>query len=301
MGEMSSTDLAWVFPGQGSQSVGMGRALAEADAEAHAVFQAADEALGRSLSQVIFEGPAQTLEQTDTQQPAIVATSIALLGALRRRGLLDAPGVIAGHSLGQYSAYVAAGVLELPDALRLVAERGRLMQVHGRGAMAAVLDLDPAVLAEIATEASVEVANVNAPGQVTLSGRRDGIEHAMTLARERGARRVVALPVSAAFHSSLMRPVVDAMRPLVEAAPMREPVAPIISNVDAQPLTIVAELRRELLDHICAPVQWVATIETMRARGATRFVEIGPGRVLSGLIRRIVRGAAIADADTLLG
>lgn len=292
---------AWIFPGQGSQTVGMGRALAEADPEAAALFAAADEALGVGLSEIIFNGPEEALQQTDVQQPAIVVTSVALLDALRRRGRLSEPRAIAGHSLGQYSALVAAGALPLAEALRLVAERGRLMQIHGRGAMAAVLNLDPEHVAAVAAEAGVEVANVNAPGQITLSGRREGIEHAMQLAQARGARRVVLLPVSAAFHSSLMAPVVEGLRSLVEAAPLQAPLAPIISNVDARPLTDAAALRRELLGHICAPVQWVTTIEVMLAAGVGHFVEVGPGRVLSGLVRRISRAAAVSDAETLLG
>ena len=300
---MSSVEpaCAWVFPGQGSQAVGMGRALAEADPEAAATFAAADAGLGFGLSDIIFNGPDEALQQTDMQQPAIVAASVAMFGALQRRGQLPEPRAVAGHSLGQYSALVAAGALPLADALRLVAERGRLMQAHGRGAMAAVLNLDPEQVAAVAAAAGVEVANVNAPGQVTLSGRRDGIEQAMALAQAQGARRVVLLPVSAAFHSSLMEPVVAGLRPLVEAAPLRAPHVPVISNVDARPLTTADDLRRELLGHVCAPVQWVATIEAMLASGVTQFVEIGPGRVLSGLIRRISREAAVSDADTLLG
>jgi [acyl-carrier-protein] S-malonyltransferase len=299
---MSATPTAgWVFPGQGSQAVGMGRALAEADPAAAALFRAADETLGWPLSQAIFAGPAEQLQQTDVQQPAIVVTSVAYWQALERRGQLPAPACVAGHSLGQYSALVATGALALPDALRLVAERGRLMQRHGEGAMAAVLNLEAAAVAALAAEAGVEVANVNAPGQVTISGRRAAVEAAMALAQARGARRVVLLPVSAAFHSSLMQPVVDGLRPLVEAVPLAAPRAPVISNVDARALTTPAELRRELLDHICAPVQWVATIEAMLAAGVGEIVEIGPGRVLSGLVRRISRAVVLRDAEALLG
>jgi [acyl-carrier-protein] S-malonyltransferase len=299
---MSATPaVGWVFPGQGSQAVGMGRALAEADPAAAALFRAADETLGWPLSQAIFAGPAEQLQQTDVQQPAIVVTSVAYWQALERRGQLPAPACVAGHSLGQYSALVATGALALPDALRLVAERGRLMQRHGEGAMAAVLNLEAAAVAALAAEAGVEVANVNAPGQVTISGRRAAVEAAMALAQARGARRVVLLPVSAAFHSSLMQPVVDGLRPLVEAVPLAAPRAPVISNVDARALTTPAELRRELLDHICAPVQWVATIEAMLAAGVGEIVEIGPGRVLSGLVRRISRTVALRDAEALLG
>jgi [acyl-carrier-protein] S-malonyltransferase len=293
--------VAWVFPGQGSQTVGMGRALAESDPEAAALFRAADAALGQPLSRTIFDGPAERLQQTDIQQPAIVLTSVAYCEALERRGLLPPPARMAGHSLGQYSALVAAGSLALADALRLVAERGRLMQRHGRGAMAAVIGLEPAIVAKVAAEAGVEVANINAPGQIALSGRSEAIAAAMAAAQARGARRVIQLQVSAAFHSSLMQPVVDGLRSMIEAATILPPRAPIVSNIDARALATPAELRRELLDHICAPVQWVATIEAMAAAGVGAFVEVGPGKVLSGLIKRISREARLDDAESLLG
>jgi [acyl-carrier-protein] S-malonyltransferase len=298
-GAVSST-VAWVFPGQGSQAVGMAGALVESDPAAARLFATADEVLGLPLGRVILEGPAETLQQTDLQQPAIVAASLAMFGALRRRERLTAPLALAGHSLGQYSALVAAGSLAFADAIRLVAERGRLMQAHGAGAMAAILNLDEASVAEVAAAAGVEVANVNAPGQITISGRREGIERALELARARGARRAVLLPVSAAFHSSLMRPVVEGLRSSIESVALAPPLAPLISNVDARSLVEPAALRRELLDHICAPVQWVATVRALLAAGATEFVEIGPGRILSGLIRRIGPEARVSDAEALL-
>jgi [acyl-carrier-protein] S-malonyltransferase len=298
---VAMTGTAWLFPGQGSQIVGMGRALAAADPAAAALFRLADETLGQPLSGTIFDGPAEALQQTDVQQPAIVVTSVAYLEALQRRGALPAAVVAAGHSLGQYSALVAVGSLTLPDALRLVAERGRLMQTHGRGAMAAILNLAPDVVASVAAEAGAEVANVNAPGQITISGREDAVARAVALAQARGARRVVALPVNAAFHSSLMQPVAQGLAPLIEAVAIVTPRLPILSNVDARPLTTADDVRRELLDHICAPVQWVATVEAMLADGVATFVEIGPGRVLSGLVRRVRREAATQDAEALLG
>jgi [acyl-carrier-protein] S-malonyltransferase len=279
----------------------MGRALADSDPESAALFRAADEALGQPLSRTIFDGPAERLQQTDVQQPAIVLTSVAYCEALERRGRLPAPACLAGHSLGQYSALVAAGSLALADALRLVAERGRLMQAHGRGAMAAILNLDPATVAEVAAEAGVEVANVNAPGQIAISGRSEGVAAAMALAQARGARRAIQLPVSAAFHSSLMQPVVEGLRPMIEAVALAAPRAPIISNIDARALATPEALRRELLDHICAPVQWVATIEAMLATGVDEFIEVGPGTVLSGLIKRIDREVGLSDAEALLG
>lgn len=295
------TGTAWVFPGQGSQVVGMGRALAAAEPAIAALFRLADDTLGWPLSETIFTGPTESLQQTDIQQPAIVVTSVAYFDALQRRGRLSPATVVAGHSLGQYSALVATGALALPDALRLVTERGRLMQAHGQGAMAAILNLAPEAVAEVAAEAGAEVANVNAPGQITISGRGEAVARAMTLAQARGARKVVPLAVSAAFHSSLMLPVVEGLAPLVEAVGLSAPRLPVLSNVDARPLTTAADVRRELLDHICAPVQWVATIEAMLARGVTTFVEIGPGRVLSGLVRRINRDATLGDAESLLG
>lgn len=292
--------VAWVFPGQGSQSVGMGRALAAADPAVAALFEQADQLLGQPLSEMIFHGPAERLEATDIQQPAILVTSIAMFESLRRSCRLPAPMAVAGHSLGQYSAAVAAGALPLAEALDLVAERGRLMQQHGRGAMAAILALETPIVAEVAAATGVELANINAPGQVTISGSQAGVEAAMALASERGARKVIRLPVSAAFHSSLMAPVVAGLRTRLAGVKLSDPRIPLISNVDARRLTDAAAVRQELLDHICAPVQWVAMIEALVTAGARQMIEIGPGRVLSGLIRRINREITLDDAESLL-
>ncbi|MDI3340996.1 MAG: ACP S-malonyltransferase [Sphaerobacter sp.] len=295
------SDVAWVFPGQGSQRVGMGKALAEQSAAARAVFETVDDALGFPLSQLIFEGPEEALVSTRNQQPAILVASIAYFTALREAGLLPDPCCVAGHSLGEYTALVAAGALDLADAARLVRRRGELMEEHGRGGMVAVLGLDVAALEAVAAETGVEVANFNAPCQTTLSGPAEALEAAAALARTRGARRVVPLPVNGAFHSSLMQPVTEALRPMIEAVPLREPIAPLIADVDARPLRDPGEIRAELLEQITASVRWVDVVQAAHAAGARRFVEIGPGKVLSGLIARIVPGVETVPAETLLG
>ncbi len=294
------TATAWVFPGQGSQSVGMGRSLADAEPDARRRFAEADDALGFALSDIIWNGPDTTLQQTDTQQPAILLVSVVQFEALRRRGQLPDAVFAAGHSLGQYSAAVCTGALPFADAVRLVRRRGQLMQEFGHGAMAAVLGMETEAVQALAAEANVEVANINAPGQVTIAGRQENVERAAALARERGARRAIMLPVSAAFHTSLMRPVADALTPLLDAANLADPAVPIMANVDGRPLTTAAALRAELIDHIFSPVQWVRAVETMRDAGVTDYLEIGPGNVLSGLIKRTHKEAQTQTSDALL-
>jgi len=278
----------------------MGRAAAATDPGAAAVFAAADTLLGWPLSRLIDEGPEDALTPTPVQQPAIVATSVAYLRALTSRGLLPPPAFVAGHSLGEYSALVAAGALEAVDALRLVRLRGELMQEHGAGAMAAIVGPDAAAVASIAADAGAEVANLNAPDQTTVSGTREAVDRAIARAKERGAKRALPLPVSAAFHSSLMAPVVEGMREPIAAVPLRPVEVPLVANVDARPLTHPDDLRRELLDQICAPVRWVDVVATLTASGVTTFYEVGPGRVLSGLIGRCARGATVVTAESLL-
>jgi len=291
---------AWVFPGQGSQRVGMGRELAAHDPVAAGIFASADRVLGLPLSGLIFAGPDDALQQTANQQPAILTVSVAYLAALRARGVLPAPAFVAGHSLGEYAALVAAGALRFEDALPIVRRRGELMQEHGAGAMAAVIGLAPDVVATVAAEAGAEVANFNAPDQTTVSGREAAVERAMALAKERGAKRALRLPVSAAFHSSLMAPVVAGLRPLIEAVPLRPANPPLVANVDARPLREPDELRRELLDQITAPVRWVDVVATLAAANVATSYEIGPGKVLAGLIARCQRGATVVTADSLL-
>ncbi|MFN8662555.1 MAG: ACP S-malonyltransferase [Thermomicrobiales bacterium] len=292
--------VAWVFPGQGSQRVGMGQDLVNADAEIAALFEQADATLGFSLSDVIFNGPDEALQQTPVQQPAILLTSIAYLVALKKRGLLPEADYVAGHSLGEYSALVAAGAISLEDGLQLVRRRGELMQQFGAGAMAAILGMDPVAVAAVAADAGVDVANFNAPDQTTISGAQHAIGQAMELAKERGAKRAILLPVSAAFHSTLMKGAEEGMRPYLMAVPMDPPDVPLVANVDAAILAETDDIRQELINQICGSVRWVDVVKTLSQEGVTRYVEIGPGKVLAGLLGRSAPGATIETAEKLL-
>jgi [acyl-carrier-protein] S-malonyltransferase len=301
--------LAFVCPGQGSQSVGMGRALAAGSPAAAAVFAAADRALVESISELAWEGPAERLDLTEYAQPAILATSIAILAALRERWAAEGlappvPSFIAGHSMGQYSALVAAGALDLEDGVRLVRERGRLMQASGQGrdgAMAALIGLDEARLPELVAGASTHgvfvVANRNAPGQVVVSGERAAIEAGAELAKSLGAKRAIVLPVSVAAHSPLMAEAADGMRATLADVTFHDPEVPLLANADARPIETAEACRAELVEHLTAGVDWVRAVERMAAAGVTTFVEIGPGRVLTGLIKRIAPDAEAVPAD----
>ena len=298
---------ALVFPGQGSQSVGMARELAADHPSAAAVFAAADEALGEPISALAFDGPAEALDLTINAQPALLAASIAYLrgweSSRRASGLPDvSPAFVAGHSMGQYSALVAAGALEFGDAVRLVRERGRLMQAAGGdGAMAALIGLDdarlPEVLAAVAADGPVVVANRNAPGQVVISGRRAGVEAAAEAARAAGARRAVLLPVSVAAHSPLMSEAARGLEAAVAAVAFRDPTSPLLANADGRELTTAAACRTELIDHLTTGVDWVAGVRAMQASGVKAFIEVGPGRVLCGLGKRIAPEAAWLPLD----
>jgi [acyl-carrier-protein] S-malonyltransferase len=287
----------------------MGRVLAETSPAASAVFAAADRALGEPISALAWNGPAERLDLTENAQPALVATSIAILAALREawaasgRGA-PVPRFAAGHSMGQYSALVAAGAISLEDGVRLVRERGRLMQASGQGrdgAMAALIGLDDARLPELVAAASASgvfvVANRNAPGQVVVSGERVAIEAGAELARSMGARRAVVLPVSVAAHSPLMAEAADGMRRALADVSFHDPEPALLANADGHPLTTAEECRAELVQHLTAGVDWVRTVEGMVADGVTTFVEIGPGRVLTGLIKRITPDAELIAAD----
>lgn len=301
--------LAYVFPGQGSQSVGMGRALAESSPAAANVFAAADRALGIAISALAWEGPAERLDLTEHAQPALLATSMAILAALRERWSaagLEAPRPVfaAGHSMGQYSALVAAGALSLEDGIRLVRERGRLMQASGQGrdgAMAALIGLDDARLPELIAGASAHgvfvVANRNAPGQVVVSGERPAVEAGAELARSLGARRAIVLPVSVAAHSPLMAEAAEGMRSALAGITFHDPTPPLLANADARPVSSADACRSELVEHLTTGVDWIRVVETMTAAGVTTFVEIGPGRVLTGLLKRIVPDAEVIAAD----
>ena len=303
------TSVAFVFPGQGSQSVGMGRGLAEGSAAAAAVFAAADQVLVEPLSALAWDGPADRLDLTEHAQPAILATSIAILAGLRERfaaGGLAAPTPIfaAGHSMGQYSALVAAGALSLEDGVRLVRERGRLMQASSRGrdgAMAALIGLDDARLPELVAGASQHgvfvVANRNAPGQVVVSGERSAIEAGAELAKSLGAKRAIILPVSVAAHSPLMAEAAQGMRDALRGIPFHDPSPALLANTDGRPITTAEGARAELIEHLTAGVDWIRIVERMAAAGVSTFVEVGPGRVLSGLLKRIVPAAEVIPAD----
>jgi [acyl-carrier-protein] S-malonyltransferase len=291
---------AWIFPGQGSQRVGMGRALAESEPIAREVYDRVDDALGFALSDIIFSGPDEELVATRNQQPALLATSIAYLEVLKLRGQVPDPQFVAGHSLGEYSALVASGALDLADGARLVRRRGELMEQHGLGGMIAVLGLDDQVLSEIAALSETEIANINAPGQITLSGRSEALERATQLAREAGARRVVPLAVNVAFHCSLMQPVVAELKPMIDATPFNQPSVPLIANVDARLLSEPDELRVELAEQITASVRWVDVIQRAMEHGVSSLFEIGPGKVLSGLATRIGRELETAHAEAFL-
>jgi len=296
--EVTST-LAFVFPGQGSQAVGMGSLLATASRAAAAVFAEADATLGEPLSRLAWDGPADELDLTANAQPALLAASIAFLRATEERRAQRgqpplAPAFAAGHSMGQYSAFVAAGVLSLGDGLRLVRERGRLMQASGEGspgAMAAIIGLPDERLDELvaagAALGTFGIANRNSPGQVVVSGVRPAVEAAAAAARGLGAKRAIVLPVSVAAHSALMSEAATGMRAVLAGVAFHDPRVPLLANADARVLTTGEACRAELVDHLTTGVDWIAAVEAMRAAGVTRFVEVGPGRVLSGLIRRI--------------
>ncbi len=292
--------LALVFPGQGSQHVGMGQRVHQLSEAARRVFAQAEEILGMPLRRLCFEGPEEELTDTANAQPAILTVSLAYLEAIRERlrelGASLQPVVVAGHSLGEFTALVAANALRFEDALRLVRERGRLMReasVERPGGMAAVLGLEREALEEVCREASelglVVVANDNSPGQLVISGEERALQRAMELAAQRGAKRVVRLGVTVASHSPLMERVAHALAELLARIPLREPEIPIVANVTGKILSTVEEIRRELACQVALPVQWTASVREMRSRGVTTFLEVGPGQVLTGLVKKIQR------------
>lgn len=308
------TTIAYVFPGQGSQVVGMGRDLAATWADAGTVFREADEALGEPISRLAWEGPADDLNRTENAQPALVSASIAYYDAYAERlgpaaANVPRPRFMAGHSMGQYSAAVGAGAMTVGTAVRLVRERGRLMQssASGRdGAMAAVLGLDEAAIPELVRRASASgtfgVANRNSPGQIVVSGERPAIDAAVEIGRELGAKRVLVLPVSVAAHSPLMAEAAAGLREVLAGAEISDPVVPLLANADAHPITTAEGIRTELVEHLTTGVDWVRAVETMTAAGVDTFIEVGPGKVLTNLIKRIAPDAtamSLDDADAL--
>jgi [acyl-carrier-protein] S-malonyltransferase len=300
-GPSVTAGAAWIFPGQGSQAVGMGRDLAARYPEAQAAFDEADQALGFSVSSLCWDGPEAELTRTANQQPALLTVSVATLRVLLKEDLLPEPDYVAGHSLGEYSALVAAGALAFADALRLVRRRGELMEQYGRGGMVAVIGLDDEAMQLVANESGSEVANFNAPGQTTLSGSAEALEVAEIAAKARGARRVIKLPVNGAFHSSLMAPVADELAHDIDRVEIVKPRVPLVSNVTGEPIANPDDIRNELVEQICASVRWTRSIETMVELGVTHFYEIGVGNVLTGLVGRIEKSATALASDKLLG
>ncbi|MCZ4261109.1 ACP S-malonyltransferase [Limimaricola sp. G21655-S1] len=290
---------AYVFPGQGSQTIGMGRALAEAYPAARAVFDEVDAALGEKLSTLIFEGEIETLTLTRNAQPALMATSIAAMAALKSEGIgVTDAAYVAGHSLGEYSALCAAGALRLDDTARLLRLRGEAMQDAvpvGEGAMAALLGLDLAAAREVAAAAAqgetCQAANDNDPSQVVISGSRAAVERALDIAKEKGAKRAILLPVSAPFHCALMAPAARAMAEALEGVDIREPAVPLVANVRADAVSDPALIRTLLVEQVTGAVRWRESVEFMAAQGVTAFWEVGAGKALSGMIRRIAKGA----------
>lgn len=283
--------IAWVFPGQGAQETGMGRDLYEAYPVARELFDRADGVLGRSISRLCFDGPDAELGRTANAQPAIYTMSIACLAVARETGAVDADAAfVSGHSLGEYSALCAANALDFDAGLRLVDERGRLTQAAADatpGSMAAILGLDEDATVAICAAAGAELCNINSPGQLVIGGLKENVAKACELALERGARRAVPLDVGGAFHTSLMQPAVAGMREAVSSVQLRAPEMTFIANSTAQPLADAGAIGDELVYQLTHPVRWVQCVEYMAAHGVTTMIEFGPGRVLTGLIKRI--------------
>jgi len=299
---------AFIFPGQGSQAVGMGQALAAASGAAREVFEEVDEALGQALFALMAEGPAEELILTENAQPAIMANAIATLRVLEKDGgirLADKAEFVAGHSLGEYSALCAAGALGLAETAKLLRVRGRAMQAAvpvGEGAMAALLGLDFAAARQIAADAAenevCEAANDNAPGQVVISGSKAAVERAVELAKVRGGKRAMLLPVSAPFHCSLMEPAARAMEKALASADLRAPLVPVYANVTAAPVADPASIRTLLVEQVTGTVRWRESVEAMFAAGVTEFVEFG-GKVLGPMIKRIAPDATATSVVTM--
>ena len=291
---------AWIFPGQGSQYVGMGKDSAANDQDAARLFQDADRVLGFSLSALCFEGPEEELRQTRNTQPAIFLHSTVMADLIRQ----EKPAMVAGHSLGEYSALVVAGALAFEDALRLVRLRGELMQKAGeeqRGTMAAVVGLSPEVIEEVCRDARaegiVQPANFNSPGQIVISGSVAGVKKAAEIARQRGAKLVKELVVSGAFHSPLMESAQQGLKQALDRAEIRDANIPVYANVTAAPVTKATEIRELLFRQVTSPVRWEETVRNMVRDGATSFIEIGPGKVLQGLVKRTEPAVPVRGCD----
>ncbi|MGV2941071.1 ACP S-malonyltransferase [Mesobacillus sp. LC4] len=299
--------IAFLFPGQGSQTVGMGQALANAEQSVSETFKKADEVLGESLSTLIFEGPQEKLTLTTNAQPALLTTSIAILNYFSQFGIK--PDYTAGHSLGEYSALVASEAISFEDAVYAVRKRGELMEEavpNGEGTMAAVLGMDRQKLIDVTETVTaggnpVQLANLNCPGQIVISGSKLGVEEASVKAKEAGAKRVIPLDVSGPFHSSLMKPAAEKFESILENIEIKNAVVPVIGNVTAEPMTHASEFKKRLVEQLYSPVLWEDSVAKMLELGVDTFIEIGPGKVLSGLVKKVDRSAktfAINDAET---
>jgi [acyl-carrier-protein] S-malonyltransferase len=298
--------IAFIFPGQGSQAVGMGKALAEAFDVCRQTFAEADEALGEPLSRLIFEGPEDRLRLTENTQPAILTVSVAAWRLLASRGFQ--PAFVAGHSLGEYSAHVCAGTFEFADAVRIVRRRGRYMQEAvpvGQGAMSAIMGLDAGAVAQACAEAAegevVSPANMNMPGQVVIAGATAAVARAGERAKAMGAKRVVPLPVSAPFHCALMKPAEERLGPELRALAVRDPRVPVVANVDAEPKRQAGAAIEALVRQVSSPVRWEDVIRRLASEGVRKYVEVGPGTVLCGLVRKIDREASLANVEDPAG
>ncbi|RMF45008.1 MAG: [acyl-carrier-protein] S-malonyltransferase [Deltaproteobacteria bacterium] len=297
--------LAFLFPGQGSQAAGMGRDLFEQFDVARRTFEEANDALKFDLASLCFSGPEEDLKLTENTQPAILTHSVAALRVLQQETGLKAD-LVAGHSLGEYSALVAAGALPFADAVKTVRARGQFMQQAvpvGEGAMAAILGLDPETLRQVCEDASqgrvVAPANFNSAGQVVIAGHADAVGRAVDLAKEKGAKRALPLPVSAPFHCRLMQPAADRLAEVLAGVEIGELQIPVVTNVEARPNKDATRVRELLVTQVCAPVRWEESMNYMVEQGVSRFVEIGPGKVLVGLIKRLARGATLQNLGTV--
>ena len=308
MPQTQGAEVGYLFPGQGAQAVGMGRQLYEESPAAREVFEQVDDALERSLSDIMFNGPEDDLRQTVNAQPGIMAVSLACIKTMEERLGEDMPQpvVTAGHSLGEYTALAVAGVLDVGDTAKLVQRRGELMQVaceQNPGTMAAIIGLDEMTLEQIAVETGTYVSNINTAEQIVISGDIMGVARACDLATARGAKKAIPLRVGGAFHSGLMEPARSGLIEAINGVEFHDPQIPVVGNCDAKPLECAEDVKRELISQICGCVQWKRTVDYMVGSGVNEFIEVGPGRALSGMVKRISRRSqitAVGDLESIM-